>query len=328
MKSDRNHYESNDENRNEKEYIDFEFSLYPYEELNRQLPPFFPGNIPPQPPMVPGNMGMPQGDPPSYIPSKKDKGVQSFSSNTKSVSPGSINFCLFKFTYIWENNGRSYWAYLINVDNRSVSGFRWMGRFWAYFGVDLRKIDSFVCYRNDDSYNCNNSIFTRSSEKEYESIKKEYSLSDIREIYSKTLACIDIPEIKDDYLVEIIGIVDGNNVYSKIPCKKSRLTSYRIILEVSYPEDFDGDIKESINGIVDECAVSVIDILSTTNDSDRSLNPLESFNKAIKLIPTALKAFYSKFSVCTKKIPKYSEISHYITVNIRNEKNTDKWRTF
>ncbi|MDZ5254763.1 hypothetical protein [Clostridium sp. LIBA-8841] len=93
----------------------------------------------------------PLGPPPSHIPSKQDAGVQhaTFSSGggaTKAVSPGSIRNCLFRFTYIWQNNGRSYWAYLTRVDRRSVSGWRWAGFRWVFFGVDLRRIDSFVCF--------------------------------------------------------------------------------------------------------------------------------------------------------------------------------------
>ena len=202
-----------------------------------------------------------------------------------------------------------------------------MGRTWAYFGVDLRRIDSFVCYRANDNCDCENPAFTRSAEVEYESTKQEFSLSDVREIYSKTLAYIDIPETKNDYLVETIGVVEGNNVQSKIPCKKTRVTSYRIVLEVSYPADFDESIKESINDIVDECSEAAIDTLNMMRDKDKYLNPLELFNKAIKLIPTALKSFSSKFSVCIKKIPGYSEISNYITYTIRREKNSDRWRT-
>lgn len=94
------------------------------------------------------------GPPPSYIPSKNDKKVQFMTPQTstlsggaapKSVSPGSIKFCLFKFTYIWQTNGRSYWAYLLRVDRQSISGFRWAGWRWVYFGVDLRRIEAFVC---------------------------------------------------------------------------------------------------------------------------------------------------------------------------------------
>lgn len=349
MKEDREYYESKD---NDSDYLNFEFSLIPYEELNRQGPPFFPnpntpffpGNTPPprppsgpggpggfDPPGGPGGSGMPSSGPPNFIPSKADKGVQNLSGQTGPgasplVSPGSISFCLFRFTYIWERSGRAYWAYLIRVDRRSVSGFRWLGRSWAFFGVDLRRIDSFICYRSDNSRDYENPAFTRSADVEYESIKQEFSLSDVREIYSKTLAYIDIPEAKDDYLVETIGVVEGNDVQSKIPCKKSRITSYRIILEVSYPADFNESIKESINRTVDECSEVAIDALNTFRDADKYLNPLELFNKSLKSIPTALKAFSAKFTRCLQNIPGYREISNNITYTIRREKNSDRWR--
>lgn len=104
---------------------------------------------------IPTNWQKPQspsplGPPPSYIPSQKDSGVQNSNynekGNSKSVSKGSIKFCLYRYTYIWQRNGRSYWAYLTRVDRRSISGWRWAGWRWVYFGVDLKRINSFVCY--------------------------------------------------------------------------------------------------------------------------------------------------------------------------------------
>lgn len=70
-----------------------------------------------------------------------------YDADTSDVSANSIRFCLYKYIYIWEVNGRNYWAFLLNIDRTSVSGFRWSGRNWVYFGVDLKRIDSFVCYR-------------------------------------------------------------------------------------------------------------------------------------------------------------------------------------
>ena len=164
------------------EFINFE----PFE---RQRPPFLPipgGNIPPtanhppdfnhpsgedfNPPdfNFPGGgfrpPGAPKSPPPNYTPSKKDHEVQNFSHGeygpgTNAVSSNSIRFCVFKYTYIWEVNGRSYWAFLFNVYRESVSGFRWNGKNWGYWEVDLRRIDSFVCYRSaftDDCEDCEN----------------------------------------------------------------------------------------------------------------------------------------------------------------------------
>lgn len=112
--------------------------------------PFMPPGGGPGPGKPPS--GPPGGKPPGYIPAKTDQGVKKVSTSSaggpqvKAVGPGTISFCLYKYTYIWQTNGRSYWAYLVYVDNVSVSGFRWDGWRWVYFGVDLRKIDSFVCY--------------------------------------------------------------------------------------------------------------------------------------------------------------------------------------
>lgn len=96
-----------------------------------------------------GQGAAPMGPPPAYMPAKNDKNVQSLgygNQQTKSVSGGSIRPCLYRYTYIWQTNGRSYWAYITRVDPRSISGWRWLGFRWVYFGVDTRRIDYFVCY--------------------------------------------------------------------------------------------------------------------------------------------------------------------------------------
>lgn len=177
-------YDSNEDNM---KFESYETSFIPYVPLQRQRPPFSPeyNNIPPEgnfppgfnypgggftppgfnyPNKNPSQSGMPKSPPPNYIPNKNDGGAQSFSQGQyapglKAVSPNSIRFCLYKYTYIWETNGRNYWSFLLNVDRVSASGFRWLGRRWVYFGVDLRRIDSFVCYNRftplDDCEDCN-----------------------------------------------------------------------------------------------------------------------------------------------------------------------------
>lgn len=81
----------------------------------------------------------PSSPPPSFAPQKSH--AQPFA-----VSPGSIRHCLFRFTYIWPRRGRGFWAWLTRVDRRSVSGWRWNGRRWVFFGMDLRQIESFQCH--------------------------------------------------------------------------------------------------------------------------------------------------------------------------------------
>jgi len=155
------------------EFEKYETSPIPFESFQRQRPPLLPmpgpgGNLPPignYPPAFnfPGGTfappGVPKSPPPNYIPNKTSAGVQSFSTGgggiqTTAVSSNSIRFCLYKYTYIWQRNGRSYWTFLLNVDRRSVSGFRWTGRQWVYFGIDLRQVDAFVCYRSASEGDC------------------------------------------------------------------------------------------------------------------------------------------------------------------------------
>jgi len=106
-------------------------------------PPIDPGGrpgVPPsgQPGVQPGDQLTPPGRPPSVTP---ERPVGVFA-----VDPGAIRRCRYKFTYLWLENGQEFWAYLIFVGRRSISGFRWIGFRWVYFGTDLRNIDSFVCY--------------------------------------------------------------------------------------------------------------------------------------------------------------------------------------
>ncbi len=109
-----------------------------------------PGGFPPPPPqggMGPGpggsSPGAPQSPPPSFIP--PEPAVAPFA-----VDPGSIRGCLFRNTYIWQDNGDQYWMFLTHVGRNSISGFRWYGigpvGFWLFFGLDLRRIRQFTCF--------------------------------------------------------------------------------------------------------------------------------------------------------------------------------------
>jgi hypothetical protein len=114
----------------------------------RQFPPKLPHigmphiGMPHGGPPSPGTaQGEPPGPPPSITPVKTEQQM-----GVKAVSPGSIKPCTYRYVYIWLTNGRSFWAWLTRVDKRSASGFRWDGRRWTYFGVDLRTIEYFECY--------------------------------------------------------------------------------------------------------------------------------------------------------------------------------------
>jgi len=92
--------------------------------------------------LSPGNppgAGGPPGPPPSFTPFYDPM------LNPRAVGPGAIRGCLFRFTFIWMDNGQSFWAWLVFVGPRSVSGWRWTGRRWVFFGADLRRIAFFTC---------------------------------------------------------------------------------------------------------------------------------------------------------------------------------------
>ncbi|MBW6409567.1 hypothetical protein [Clostridium weizhouense] len=323
--------ENDDTYKDDNESLNYEFSSIPYEYFSNQRTPFIPGgkfpgggNMPP---------GMPQSPPPNYIPSKKDNGVQKLSKSqdspqAKAVSPNSIRFCLFKYTYIWETNGKSYWAFLFNVDKRSISGFRWLGRYWVYFGLDLKRIDSFICYRSDLISNCENCRNSINNDIQFQNNKQEYSLNEIRHVYTKTLASIDIPEVKEDFKNQTIGYIDDTPITTEVPCVKFRNISYRITLELSYPSNYDDDLKTKINLLANEASNNTYETIFSTRNNDESSNPLEVFNSSIGLIPEALKSFSdsfnSKFRELNLSKDRSSEISYYI----REEKINDNWKYY
>ncbi len=105
----------------------------------QQFQPFPPGRPPSGPGGGPGGGGAPGGPPPSFTPSQPQ--FQAFA-----VDPGAIRPCLRRFTFIWPRRGRGFWAWPTFVGPRSVSGFRWTGSRWVFFGMDLRQISQFTCF--------------------------------------------------------------------------------------------------------------------------------------------------------------------------------------
>lgn len=105
------------------------------------FPPISPQPFPPSQPLPP--TGSPQqaptAPPPQFVP-------QQTSVTPFAVDPGAISGCLFRNTYVWLRNGEQFWFYPTFVGRNSVAGFRWTGRFWMFFGIDLRRISSFTCF--------------------------------------------------------------------------------------------------------------------------------------------------------------------------------------
>ncbi|WP_291653329.1 hypothetical protein [Clostridium sp.] len=289
----------------------------------------------------PGSQGAPPmgsnlniGAPPNFTPSKNSAGVQKLSSSggaqTKAVSPGSISFCLFKFTYIWETSGRNYWAFLLNVDRRSISGLRWFRNTWVFFGLDLRRIDSFICYRSDSKYDSASEDYP-TSKNDYSSEnlinnRKEYSADSIKNTYTKVLTSVDIPEIKNDYIINYLGEVDGNELTTKIPCKQTRVTNYRIVLELTYPDEFNKQLIDKINSCAIEASTVASRYLDEFRDSNDFLTPLEVFNLSTKQIGKSVKVFSSEFTNKLKKLKIPREVAKEVEYKILQEKVQEPWR--
>lgn len=103
----------------------------------------FPGGGPGGFPGGPGGQqggGAPTAPPPQFIP-------QETQASAFAVDPGGIRRCLYRNTYVWLNNGNSFWFFPTFVGRNSVAGWRWRRRWgWVYYGIDLRQIRSFQCF--------------------------------------------------------------------------------------------------------------------------------------------------------------------------------------
>lgn len=112
-------------------------------------PPFGQQFFPPfgqqfTPPSAPG-AGQPPGPPPSFTPAQSQ--AQTLAGpGVLAVDPGAIRPCVRRFVYIWLDNGQQFWAWLVFVGRRSAAGWRWTGFRWVYFGVDLNRIERFLCF--------------------------------------------------------------------------------------------------------------------------------------------------------------------------------------
>ena len=106
---------------------------------------------PPSGPPGQGGQGGGQGSPPSSPPPNFTPQMQQSQSfgggpSTFAVDPGAIRGCLFRNTYVWLENGRSFWFFPTFVGRTSVAGWRWRQWRWEYYGTDLRRIRSFRCF--------------------------------------------------------------------------------------------------------------------------------------------------------------------------------------
>lgn len=161
-----------------------------------------------------------------------------------------------------------------------------------------------------------------------ESSKKEYSINGTKNIYTKTLASIDIPEVKEDYIIETIGYIDDDKLESGIPCLKYRNTNYSITLDISYPDTYNESLKSKINEMANNASNVAINTITSFRSSDSYLNPLEKFNASVSLIPEALIQFSVKFNNLLNEFNEYKRNDLDVTYSIKEEKITTNWKPY
>jgi hypothetical protein len=79
----------------------------------------------------------PQNPPPNYIPNVPTLVI--------SIESSAMSPCVHKYTYLWLKNGESFWAYIVYVGKRAVSGWKYKGGRWVQFNLHLKQIKNFTC---------------------------------------------------------------------------------------------------------------------------------------------------------------------------------------
>ena len=87
----------------------------------------------------------------------------------------------------------------------------------------------------------------------------------------------------------------------QIPCKQRRNISYRIVLEVKYPESLSKNVIDEINEFAIEASDEAIKHLENFRDSKKFLSPLEVFTTSTKNITKTVKTFSEEFIIKIKK---------------------------
>ncbi|GAA0136950.1 hypothetical protein YSY43_37910 [Paenibacillus sp. YSY-4.3] len=77
------------------------------------------------------SIGQALAPPPNYIPPKPYVSY--------------IIDCVYQYTYVWLWNGDSFWYYPTRVEYGEVSGYRWTGAFWTFYGFSPDLINAVSC---------------------------------------------------------------------------------------------------------------------------------------------------------------------------------------
>jgi hypothetical protein len=53
--------------------------------------------------------------------------------------------CMYQYTYVWPRKGSPFWYYPTRLEMGEVSGYRWNGRTWVFYGFEERNISQVAC---------------------------------------------------------------------------------------------------------------------------------------------------------------------------------------
>ena len=87
----------------------------------------------------------PNASPPNFTPLKSQSHILQMTG--LGIDDTALRSCMFKNIYIWFRDNIEFWAWLTFIGGGHTVGWRWNGFIWIYFEIDLRKIESFVCYK-------------------------------------------------------------------------------------------------------------------------------------------------------------------------------------
>ncbi len=62
------------------------------------------------------------------------------------IDPISFNECLFKFTYVWLDDGLKFWSKPVHINEDYVLLWIWRNKFWIYGYIPTYLINSYMSY--------------------------------------------------------------------------------------------------------------------------------------------------------------------------------------
>lgn len=87
----------------------------------------------------------PDISPPNFIPIKSQS--INLSMTVLGVDDTILRSCIFCHIYLWLRDGIEFWSWISFIGGGHIIGWRWSKFHWINFELDLRKIESFICYK-------------------------------------------------------------------------------------------------------------------------------------------------------------------------------------